>query len=76
LLCPRNSYYSPYDDNGRKNRGFGVFVGMTGLGAVALGTAVVGIIHWRRSKQTPKAGLLVQPSFSSTHGGVIFSGSF
>ncbi len=76
LLCPRNSYYSPYDDNDRKNRGFGFFVGMMGLGAVTLGTAAVGMIHWRTIKQTPKAGLVVQPSFSSTHGGVIFSGRF
>jgi len=76
LLCPRNSYYSPYADNDRKNRGYGLFLGMTGLGAVALGTAAVGIIHWRLANQTPKVGLLVQPSFSSTHAGVIFLGRF
>ncbi|MBK9264214.1 MAG: hypothetical protein IPM54_30985 [Polyangiaceae bacterium] len=76
LLCPRNSYYHPEADNDRKNRSFGLFLGMTSLGAMALGTAAVGMIRWHTAKQTPKTGLIVQPTFSPAHGGVIFSGRF
>ncbi|MBK9258851.1 MAG: hypothetical protein IPM54_03330 [Polyangiaceae bacterium] len=81
MLCPRNSYYHPDADNERKNRSFGLFLGMTSLGAMALGTAAVGMIRWHSAKQNPpkqttKTSLIVQPTFSPAHGGVVFSGNF
>ena len=76
LLCPRNAGYDPADDNARKNRSFGLFVGMTGIGAAALGTATMGMILRRPGEKAPKTGSWVQPTFSPTHGGLIFSGSF
>lgn len=76
LVCPRNSWYMPYDDNDRKNRGFGLFVGMTSLGVVALGASTVGLLRWHKAKSNSNGHLIVDPTFSPAHGGVVISGRF
>lgn len=76
LVCPRNTWYMPFDDNARKNRSFGLFVGMTSLGVVALGASTVGLLRWHKAKSNSKGHLIVDPTFSPAHGGVVISGSF
>jgi hypothetical protein len=42
--CPPKDVYDPTGDNARKNRDFGLFVGLGGAGVLALGAAVIGIV--------------------------------
>lgn len=76
FICPRNTAYDPAADNAQKNRSFGLFVGLTGAGAVAISSATLGLILRRSGNQAPKTGIKVQPTFSPVHGGMIVSGSF
>jgi len=76
FVCPRNTSYDPTADNAQKNRSFGLFVGLTGAGAVAIGSATLGLILRRSGNEAPKTGFKVQPTFSPVHGGMIVSGSF
>jgi hypothetical protein len=76
LQCSRQAAYDPAADNAQKNRSFGLFVGLTGAGAIALGTATLGLILRRPEPQAPKSAVTVQPTISPAHGGVVFSGRF
>jgi hypothetical protein len=76
LICKRETGYDPAEDNARKNRGFGLFVGLTGAGAVAIGTATVGMIMRRSGKKAPTSGFTMTPIWSPEMGGAIVGGRF
>jgi hypothetical protein len=76
LVCKRASGYDPAEDNERKNRGFGLFVGATTVGTVAIGAAVIGIIARPRAAKSEAPSVVVTPSLSPTFGGASFSGRF
>ncbi len=50
--CPAS--YAPEADNARKNRDFGLFVGLGGAGVIALGAAIIGSVV-ESSPSDPKA---------------------
>lgn len=76
LICKRDIGYDPGEDNVRKNRGFGLFVGFTSFGAAAIGAATIGTIVVRSGKKTPASGLTIIPVWSPASSGAIFSGRF
>lgn len=59
--CPPKSVYDPTDDNARKNRDNGLFVGLGTLGVLGLGTAVVGFVMARPKKTLVKNATVVAP---------------
>ncbi len=76
LICKREIGYDPTEDNVRKNRGFGLFVGLTSLGTAAIGAATIGAIVMRSGKKPPTSGLSITPVWSPASTGAIFSGRF
>jgi len=75
------TYCSPgYDvdhDNARKNRGFGLFVGLGSASVIALGAAVVGIVTAPRArKPDDSAGLSAVPVIGRDRAGAAVSGRF
>ncbi|WP_437810804.1 PEGA domain-containing protein [Sorangium sp. So ce1078] len=78
---PGGTYCKPgYDfaaDNARKNRDFGLFVGLGGAGLVALGVAVYGIVQSGGEKApAPAQGAVALPWIAPSGAGASISGSF
>ncbi len=53
--------YKPDDDNAKKNRSFGLFVGLGGAGVAAIGAAVVGIARAPSAKKPALARATLAP---------------
>ncbi|AUX22953.1 hypothetical protein SOCEGT47_034690 [Sorangium cellulosum] len=76
------TYCAPgYDherDNARKNRGLGLFLGLGGAGAVAIGAAVVGLLKVPSTSApgSREAALTVSPWVAPGGGGTSISGAF
>lgn len=76
------TYCAPgYDyerDNARKNRGLGLFLGLGGAGAVAIGAAVVGLLQMPSTgaQGSREAALTVSPWVAPWGGGSSISGVF
>src|SRR5262249_21779152 len=69
--------YKPDSDNARKNRGFGLFVGLGGAGVIAIGAAVVGITRAPSAKKpSASAGLAVFPWIGPAGVGAVVTGGF
>lgn len=78
---PGGTYCDPgYDfaaDNARKNRDFGLFVGLGGAGLVAIGAAVYGIVRSGGAQEPARAqGAVALPWIAPSGAGASVSGSF
>lgn len=76
LVCDPASGYDPTEDNERKNRSFGLFVGLTVAGAVGIGAAVVGIVQSTRPAKPGQSSMIVLPYIGRENGGLILRGAF
>jgi hypothetical protein len=69
-----------YDlDNARKNRDFGLFVGLGAAGVVGLGAAIVGIVRAPSAKKPASpatAGITAAPWIGAGNAGATLTGSF
>jgi hypothetical protein len=68
--------YDFTDDVQRKNRGLGVFVGAGGLGAIALGVAVAGLVSSGKERKASAGRMEVVPVVSGSGGGWVIQGGF
>ncbi|WP_437588357.1 PEGA domain-containing protein [Sorangium sp. So ce1000] len=78
---PGGTYCDPgYDfasDNARKNRDFGLFVGLGGAGLAAMGAAVYGIVRSGSAKEpAPAPAAVALPWIAPSGAGASISGSF
>jgi len=76
LLCDPNGDYDPVDDNARKNRSFGLFVGLGVLGAAGIGTAIFGFAQSGRPAKPKQQSVFVLPYVGRGDGGVVLRGVF
>ena len=74
LVCPHG--YDPTELNERKNRSFGLFVGLGAAGIVALGVATVGFVKGSGSATPKKQSWLVAPYAGVNERGVVVQGAF
>lgn len=74
LVCPPG--YDPTEQNERKNRSFGLFVGLGAVGVVALGAATVGFVMGSASATPKTQSWLVVPYANQREGGVVVQGAF
>lgn len=75
LECDRDAGYNPADDNTKKNRSFGLFVGLGVVGAAGLGAAIYGFTQGARPAK-PASTVSVWPYVGRGDGGVILRGAF
>lgn len=70
--------YDPGPDNAQKNRGLGLFLGLGGVGAVAIGVAAGGLLQASAAPRSsaPAVGLTVSPWVVRGGGGSSVSGVF
>lgn len=73
-VCDPKGGYDPSADNARKNRDFGLFVGLGVAGAVALGAAVIGVVSAGPRKSS--TALSAAPWIGSSAGGASIRGEF
>jgi hypothetical protein len=71
MCAPPTDGYAFGPDNARKNRDFGLFVGLTAAGVAGVAAAVVGIVATGRRR-----GPVVTPVVSASAVGVSLSGAF
>jgi len=76
LECDPNLPYDPAVDNARKNRSFGLFVGLTAVGAVGIGTAIWGFARGSGSTKPAPKTVLVLPYMGRDDAGVVLRGAF
>ena len=76
LLCDPNGQYDPADDNVRKNRSFGLFVGLGVVGVVGIGTAIFGFTQSGRPAKPKQQSVFVLPYIGRGDGGVVVRGAF
>jgi hypothetical protein len=76
LECDPNDSYDPAADNVRKNRSFGLFVGLGAVGAAGIGTAILGFAQSGRSAKPKKQSVFVLPYVGRGDGGVMMRGAF
>ncbi len=76
LVCPRDGEYNPDADNTKKNRSFGLFVGLTAVGVVGIGAAVVGIVRGTGQTKPRQSSLVVVPYVGVGDGGFVVRGVF
>jgi hypothetical protein len=74
--CPRKSVYDPADDNNRKNRDHGLFVGLGTVGVLGLGAAIVGFVMGPPVKKPAKKAAVVMPWFGPSGVGLGVGGRF
>ncbi len=74
--CPPKTEYDPTDDNKRKNRDSGLFIGLGTLGVLGLGAAVVGFVMGQPSKAPPKKAAVVVPWVGPSGVGLGVGGRF
>lgn len=76
LECDPTREYDPGLDNDKKNRSFGLFVGLTAVGAIGIGTAIWGFARGSGpAKPAPKT-VLVLPYMGPSDAGVVLRGAF
>jgi len=75
LQCDPNLPYDPTEDNARKNRSFGLFVGLGVVGAAGIGAAIFGFAQSGRPAK-PKQSVFVLPYVGRGDGGVVLRGAF
>ncbi|TKD08827.1 PEGA domain-containing protein [Polyangium fumosum] len=75
-ICDPTKAYRPDDDNMRKDRSFYLFVGLTAVGAVGIGAAVVGIARGLSQKKPQAQSLHVVPYVGRGDGGLVLQGAF
>ncbi len=56
--------YDPASDNARKNRGFGLFVGLLAAGGVGVGAGLIGIVAAKAKAAPPAAAIQLVPFVS------------
>lgn len=76
LLCDPNGEYKPAEDNARKNRSFGLFVGLGVLGAAGIGTAIFGFAQSGGPAKPKQQSVFVLPYVGREDGGVVVRGVF
>ena len=76
--CPAYLDYDPTEDNARKNRSFGLFVGLGAVGVAGVGAAIVGFVQGSRPEKPKQQTTLVVPylGLGRGDGGVVVRGAF
>jgi len=74
--CPPISEYDPTDDNERKNRDSGLFIGLGTLGVLGLGAGIVGFVMGHSSKTPAKKAAVVVPWVGPSGVGLGVGGRF
>jgi hypothetical protein len=74
--CPPKSVYDPTDDNRRKSRDSGFFMGFGMAGLAGVGAAVVGIVMGPPARKSATRTTAVVPWVGPTGGGVEVGGRF
>jgi hypothetical protein len=67
-VCDPSSGYDPDEANARKNRDFGLFIGLGAAGVVGIGVAIIGIVTAPSSK-SPSASLPGKIGIGASHRG-------
>jgi len=74
-ICRADGDYDPSADNARKDRGFGLFVGLGAAGVVGLGVAAVsGVVV--ATSSSPRASVALAPSVSRHGASFLLRGSY
>lgn len=76
LECDRDLPYNPADDNARKNRSFGLFVGLGVVGAAGIATAIYGFAQSGRPAKPAPQNVVVLPWADRGHAGLMLQGAF
>lgn len=74
--CPPRSEYDPTEDNTRKNRDAGLFIGFGTLGVIGLGVGIAGFVMAQRTKKPAKMATIVVPWVGSSTAGLSVGGRF
>jgi hypothetical protein len=74
--CPSKSVYDPTEDNSRKNRDNGLFIGLGAVGVLGLGAAIVGFVMGPPTKKKATPSAVVTPWIGPTSIGAGFGGRF
>jgi hypothetical protein len=75
-LCDPTAPYNPADDNARKNRSFGLFVGLGLVGAAGIGTAIFGMATSGGPAKPKPQSVFVLPYIGRGDGGLVLRGAF
>jgi hypothetical protein len=75
-LCDPDKPYDPADDNVRKNRSFGLFVGLGVAGVAGIGTAIFGFAQSGGPAKPKQQSVFVLPYVGRGDGGVVVRGAF
>ncbi len=76
LKCPANQGYDPSADNARKNRDFGLFVGLSAAGALSLGAAIYGFTRGGAKQDRAKTNSMIVPMIAGPVKGALIQGVF
>lgn len=76
LECERGAGYDPATDNARKNRSFGLFVGLGAVGVLGVGAAIYGFAASGRPAKPKQPNVVVLPYGGRGDGGVVLRGVF
>lgn len=76
LECDPNLSYNPAEDNTRKNQSFGLFVGLSVLGAAGVATAIYGITQAGRPAKPNPQNVVVLPWANRGNAGLMLQGAF
>jgi hypothetical protein len=68
--------YQPTDDNDKKNRSFGLFLGLGGVGLAALGAAVVGFVNTPAAPKAAPSSASITPWIGPGVAGLSLHGGF
>lgn len=74
--CPPESAYDPTNDNARKSRDSGLFIGLGTLGVIGLGAAVAGFVMGQQAKTPANKTALVVPWVGPSGVGLGVGGRF
>jgi hypothetical protein len=74
--CPPKSEYDPAEDNMRKNRDSGLFVGLGTIGVLGLGAGIVGFVMGHNSQKPAPKTAIVMPWVGPSGAGLGVGGRF
>lgn len=76
LKCPANGGYDPSADNARKNRDFGLFLGLSAAGALGLGAAAYGFLSGGSKPNRAQNNAMIVPVLGGSFQGALVQGVF
>lgn len=76
LECDPTRPYDPAEDNATKNRSFGLFAGLSVVGVVGIGAAIVGFARGSDPAKPAPQTVFVVPYVGRNDGGMVLRGAF